>query len=323
MDAEQVFKAMGDRTRQRALAVLQAHELSVSELVEVLDQPQSTVSRHLRTLKQAGLIRDRRDGTTALYSLAAHRAGHGGETGTGQASLATRLMSWLADQPMEESLTRRLADVISRRSHRSRCFFSKVGRQWDALREETFGTTFHLEAMLALLPAGWIVADIGTGTGFLLPALARRFAEVIGIDPIEEMLEVARDRVAVEQLTNVELRGGDMSALPIDTAAVDLAVATLVLHHVASPPDALKELRRVVRPGGRALIVEQHAHGDETFRERMQDTWWGFEPDDLATMLRQAGFEHDGICELSTGDRPAGTPGLYAVAATTVTSGHK
>lgn len=307
MDAEVVLKAVADGTRRGVLTVLHAHELNVSELVEVLSQPQSTVSRHLRVLREAGLIRDRRDGNTVLYSV--HQTSDGGSG----SDLSARLLEWLKGQPLPVSVRARLDGVIRARGQMSVRFFDRVGRQWDALREESFGTQFHLEAFLSLLPREWVVADIGTGTGYLLPVLARHFERVIGVDPVARMLDAARHRVEFHGLDNVDLRGGDLAVLPVSDASVDLAIASLVLHHVPAPRDALAELSRVVRPGGHILIVEQMSHRGEAFRERMQDRWWGFDPEELIDHLGSVGFADVRSVPLTTVERARDAPELFVV----------
>lgn len=307
MRPEIVFKAMADRTRQRALAVLADHELTVSELVEVLGQPQSTISRHLKVLRDAGLIRDRRNRATVLYTVR-----HEADAGNGS-KLGDRIMDWVALQPMPPALARRLQTVMHRRMQMSDAFFHEVGRHWDSVREESFGATFHLEALLALLPSAWTVADIGTGTGYLLPVLGRHFECVIGVDPVETMLEAARCRVADAGVKNVDLRTGDLSELPITEATVDLAVAFLVLHHVPSPQGATAELARIVRPGGHVLVVEQATHDDDSFRERMQDRWSGFEPAQCAAWLEEVGFEHVQSRHLATVEQAVDAPQLFVV----------
>ncbi len=305
METEAVFRALADRTRQRTLALLCRHELSVSELVLVLRQPQSTVSRHLKTLRGAGLIRDRRNGRMVLYSVRNSRSETDGT------DLSGRLLDWIAEQRLAPALHARLDAIVQRRRQMSDRFFDHVGRRWDTVREEAFGTRFHLEAMWMLLPRDWTVVDVGTGTGYLLGTLAAYFKRVIGVDPVDTMLEVARQRVAADGLDNVALSGGGLSQLPMADASVDLAVAMLVLHHVPEPRDALLELSRVVRPGGRVLIVEQTAHENESFRERMQDRWWGFEPPELTAQVKDAGFEQARWHRLTAVDSAPDSPDLF------------
>ncbi len=310
MDADAVFKAMADGTRQRVLSVLGRQELSVGELVEVLDQPQSTVSRHLKVLRDAGLVADRRQGPAVHYAV--RRQGDGSHT----AELAGRLVDWVDDLPLETGVAARLEHVIDTRRAMSRTFFDRVGTEWDELREGAFGSQFHLEAFIGLLPRGWRVVDVGTGTGYLLPTLARHFAHVIGVEPVERMLDGARQRVGAAGLRNVELHRGDMTKLPIDAGSVDLAIATLVLHHVATPREAVMELGRVVTAGGRVMLIEQLAHENEAFRERMQDRWWGFEVETLAAMVESAGFEQVSARMLLNVPRAADAPELFVMTAT-------
>jgi ubiquinone/menaquinone biosynthesis C-methylase UbiE len=314
MEPDTLFKAMADPSRQKILKLLQERELSVSELVEVLAQPQSTVSRHLKKLHSAGLLRDRRQGTATLYSVPAESDGQQ----DGVADLSRRLLTWAAEQVLPRSIDARLEAVLDRRRERSERFFDRVGRYWDQLREESFGVSFHIEAFLNLLPRGWTVADIGAGTGYLVPVLARRFERLIAVEPVDRMLEVAHHRTASLGLDNVDLRKGGLSQLPIQDETVDLAVAMLVLHHVPSPPDALAELNRIIRPGGKALIVEQDAHDHDEFHERMQDHWWGFGREEFVGWLRSAGFAEIEMNELAQTDRSLDAPELFVVTGTRI-----
>lgn len=290
---ELVFRALADRTRQRLLRVLSEAELSVSELVEVLDQPQSTVSRHLKVLRDAGLLVDRRAGTTALYaarSTAAPPPGHGSEGAGVPEDLRIRLLRWIGEEPLDDLEKRRLEACLERRRGEPQDFFDRLGAHWDALRVEAFGPSFHLEAVTGLLPPEWSVADVGSGTGYLLPALAACFHRVIAVDPAPVMLDLARSRPDLAEAGNVEFRAGALEDLPLADGEVDLVIASLVLHHVGDPPAGIAEIHRCIRPGGRVLLIEQQPHDSDEFRERMGDTWAGFEPARLAGWLRDAGF---------------------------------
>jgi ubiquinone/menaquinone biosynthesis C-methylase UbiE len=195
----------------------------------------------------------------------------------------------------------------------SRRFFDRVGRQWDSLRKESFGDQFHLEAFIALLPREWIVADIGVGTGYLIPTLAAHFERVIAVEPAETMRQASRHRIEYHGLKNAPLIGGDLVRLPIAGSTVDLAIAVLVLHHVPTPGDSLAELHRIIRNGGRALIVEQMAHESESFHDRMQDRWWGFEPEALGELMRSVGFNEVRLHQLATVERAEYAPDLFVV----------
>lgn len=288
MNGESVFKALADATRQRILQVLVRQDVNVSELVEILSQPQSTISRHLKVLRDAGLIVDRRDGAAAVYTAVAAGAEGNGAGGR----LSHTLLDWVAEQPMPRAIADRLEGVLHQRQAQSEAFFRRVGHHWDQMRVDCFGSAFPFEALTALLPREWTVADVGTGTGYLLPALAARFKRVIAVDPVPAMLDVARARAELGGLRNVSFHTGDLSQLPLDDGGVDLALANLVLHHVSSPPAALAELHRIMRTGGRLVIVEQAAHQLEEFHERMQDRWWGIDPEALSREAAKVGFRN-------------------------------
>jgi ubiquinone/menaquinone biosynthesis C-methylase UbiE/DNA-binding MarR family transcriptional regulator len=337
---EHVFKALADDVRKSAYVLLCRHELQVGELVEVLRLPQSTVSRQLKVLRDAGLIEDQRDGNHVRYravrlgsevaadAASATTVGNVDNASTADgmtADLVLRhhLLEWATQQELLVDVIERLEVVLERRRARSRAFFDRVGRHWDKLREEAFGAQFHLEALLALLPRAWRVADLGTGTGYLLPALATRFDQVVAVEPVERMRQAAEQRVTIHALENVDLRPGELAELPMTDGEVDLAIAILVLHHVPEPAVALAEVLRVLRPGGHLLIVEQGKHHHEGFRERMQDERWGFEPRELADHLRSAGFESVSPQRLATVTQAADAPALFAVTARKATEGER
>jgi DNA-binding transcriptional ArsR family regulator len=318
-----MFKALADSTRQRLLGVLTAHELSVSELVEVLDQPQSTISRHLKILRGADLLLDRREGAMVRYAArpVAEKDGNGKSRGTsgGYGVIRDQLLEWAQHERLDPGIKKRLNSVLRRRKSDSTDFFETLGRRWDQLRIEAFGEAFHFEALTALLPSEWVVADIGTGTGYLLPALSARFEKVIAIEPAGAMLEAARNRPGLENAHNIVFRSGSLADLPIQTGELDLAIASLVLHHVSEPQAALREIRRCVGDGGKLLMIEQEAHEHAAFHDRMGDEWWGFEPASLNSWVGEAGFADVRVSKLSSvhpSARVAGeVPGLFVLTA--------
>jgi ArsR family transcriptional regulator len=325
---EMVFRAMSDSTRQRLLRVLSDCDLTVSELVEVLEMPQSTVSRHLKVLRDAGLLVDRRVGATVMYAVQPPSDGpsprevpilqkSARRMGNGVAGLRDRLLEWVGEAELENDMADRLGRVVQRRHAGGDGFFDTVAATWDRLRIGAFGDVFHFEALTAVLPMEWVAADIGSGTGYLLPVLSSRFSKVIAVDPAPRMIEVARNRPEVRAATNIEFREGVLGSLPLADGEVDLAIVSLVLHHVESPPASLRDLKRALRPGGEALIVEQEDHRHGEFYERMGDRWWGFEPAQVADWLGQAGFGDVRAMPLSTA-RPSSrgrvdAPGLFVV----------
>ena len=283
--------------------------------MNVLDAPQSTVSRHLKTLREAGLVDARQNGTSATYFPIRSQNGNGKDHG--DHDLRDRVLDWSASQDLPFSLKSRLDEVLRSRQTDSDAFFSQVAHRWDAMRTDCFGSSFHLDALTALLPSSWTVVDVGCGTGYLLPLLSRRFANVVAVDPVDEMLDVSRARLKNESADHVTFRKGSASKLPIDDDGCDLCIASLVLHHEAVPPDALEEFCRVLKPGGQVLIIEQEAHKLEDFHEMMQDRWWGFDRNELASHLAAAGFKDCKTHELhSVVPAKASTidaPGLFAL----------
>ncbi|HWB31038.1 MAG TPA: metalloregulator ArsR/SmtB family transcription factor [Vicinamibacterales bacterium] len=300
------FSALADQTRCRMLALLDQQELTVSELCAVIQLPQSTVSRQLKTLGDAGWVTSRRDGTSRYYALGIdHR-----DDARAQIWQLTRQQ--LAGRAGVEQDARRLARVLAQRSQTSQQFFATAASQWDRLRDELFGGQFSAPALLGLLPPDWTVGDLGCGTGVALGAIAPHVARVVGVDASDEMLASARARV--RDLTNVELRRGSLESLPLADASLDAAVMMLVLHHLPAPAAALSEAARVLKPGGRLLIVDMTPHEREEYRQQMGHVWLGFSDDQMRRLLEAAGFTSIRIVALAPATDAKG-PALFAAGA--------
>jgi ArsR family transcriptional regulator len=301
------FSALADPTRCRMLWLLEQHELTVTELCSVLQLPQSTVSRHLKTLADAGWVQSRRDGTSRYYALAVH----GGDDTHARIWDLTR--GQLSGRPGVEQDEKRLSRVLAHRSETSKQFFASSAGQWDRVRQDLFGDDFSLRALVGLLPSDWVVGDLGCGTGVTTTALAPFVRQVIGVDGSDEMLDAARSRLV--EASNVELRQGALEALPIDEGVLDAATLVLVLHHVPSPATALAEAARVLRPGGRLLIVDMAPHEHEQYRREMGHVWLGFGSEQMRKLLAQAGFTEVRIHPLPPATHAKG-PSLFAATAT-------
>jgi ArsR family transcriptional regulator len=300
------FSALADPTRCRVLSLVEGHELTVGELCDVLQLPQSTVSRHLKTLAEAGWVLSRRDGTSRYYALSLD----GGGGAHREIWKLTR--DQVAGRPGAAQDGRRLEAVLTARRETSERFFATSAGQWDRLREELFGREFALRALVGLLPRHWTVADLGCGTGSTLGVIAPHVGRAVGVDASDEMLASARTRTA--RCPNVDLRRGLLEALPLGDAEVDAAFLMLVLHHLATPARALAEAGRVVRPGGRLLVVDMLPHGREDYRRQMGHVWLGFPEDQMRRWLAQAGFDEVALTELPAAAGVMG-PALFAMSA--------
>lgn len=311
-----LFRAVADPVRLRLLHLLHAEELSVGELVRVIDLPQSNVSRHLKALRGEGLVTDRAAGPSTYY-----RATLNADMANGQGRLRQTIAEMLPPAQLPAVDRDRLDHVLALRANEQGQFFNQIGLQWDALRESCFGASFHLEAFLTLLPSDWTVADLGTGTGYLLPHLTRHFKRVIAIDSSAPMLELAERRVGTGRNgTSIEFHEGRLEKLPLADATIDLALLILMLHHLPLLDEAVAELKRVTRPGGQLLIVDFLPHENSNFQVRMADERPGVDLDDLMERLTAEGFENVRRHALGQPDMPnhelAPLPLLYAVTAT-------
>lgn len=300
------FSALADATRCRMLWLLDRHELTVGELCAVLQLPQSTVSRHLKTLADAGWVTSRRDGTSRYYAFSTTRAGDG------QRELWDLTRTQLAGRPGVAQDARRLAQVLARRGEASQRFFATSAGEWDRLRDELFGRGATVQALMALLPSTWTVGDLGCGTGTIVSLVAPYVRTVIGVDASEEMLAAARHRTAA--CRNVDLRRGSLEALPVADASLDAAVMVLVLHHLPAPVPALAEACRVLKPGARLLLVDMASHEREEYRQRMGHVWLGFSEDQLRRFVEQAGFPSLAMQALPPADEAKG-PALFVAVA--------
>lgn len=276
------LSALADATRSRMLLVLERHELTVSEICGVLQLPQSTVSRHLKTLSDAGWVASRRDGTSRYYTLALD------ERGAATRRLWTLLREQVGGTSAADQDLRRLKGALARRQTASQAFFATAAGKWDKLRGELFGSASHLQALPALLDESWVVGDLGCGTGQLSEALAPFVAAVVAVDRSADMLQAARRRL--RELPNVDLRRGELEALPIDDASLDAATLMLVLHHVPDPAGVLAEAARVLKPGGRLLICDMLPHDREEYRQQMGHVWLGFADAQIQRWLGSIGF---------------------------------
>ena len=293
---------VADELHLRMLRVLEQDELSVGEVASVFQMPQSTISRRLKLLADAGWLQKRTVGPATLYSLSlddlsnAHRA----------IWVAARAQI-TADATCAEDDRRRLA-VLGERQADSLAYFGRVAGAWDQVRSELFGDNFTAAALLAMLDPDWVVADIGCGTGNAAALLAPHVARVIAIDQSDAMLEAVRKRLS--HMANVEVRAGMLETLPLDDESVDAITCVLVLHHLDTPDLALSEMVRALKPGGAILILDMIAHDHAEFRRIMGHKRLGFDEDAMRSLLQNAGFERIRLTRVPSSPQAKG-PGLF------------
>jgi len=297
--------SLADSTRDRVLLLLDGHELTVGELCTVMQLPQSTVSRHLKALSDSGWTSVRAEGTSRLYAMARGEA-------NGPAHRLWEIVRGQVGSALAEEDQRRLEGVLAQRRHKSQQFFSSSAGQWDRMRDELFGERFLLPGLAALLPCHWVVGDLGCGTGQVSATLAPFVRRVIAVDASSEMLEAAGQRV--QSLANVDLRLGELEALPVPDAALDAATLMLVLHYVPEPGRALADVARTLQPGGHLVLVDMLPHDREAYRQQMGHVWLGFASDHIGQLLRDAGFRDLRILPLPPDARAKG-PSLFIATA--------
>ena len=222
--------------------------------------------------------------------------------------LWTLVREQVAAAPTASHDQRRLHAALAARRTTSQEFFSSSAGQWDKLRDELFGDRFHLSALAAFADPEWVIGDLGCGTGQVSAALAPFVARVVAVDASAAMLQAAKRRL--HGVSNVELRRGDLEALPIDEARLDAAALMLVLHHVADPGRALAEVARVLEPGGRVVVVDMLPHDRESYRQQMGHVWLGFGEEHVARLFAGAGFIDARVVALPPDARAKG-PGLF------------
>jgi len=207
----------------------------------------------------------------------------------------------------------RLARRLRERQTDSQTFFSAAAGQWDKLRKELYGEGSSIAALLALLPPDWVVADLGCGTGWAAASLAPNVKQVISVDSSAAMLKAARKRTA--DLENVDLRRGELEALPIEDASCDAALILLVLTYVVDPQRVLCEMSRILKPGGRAIVMDLLPHDRDDFRRQMGQRTMGFSPEAIAERFAACGFADATVHPLAPQPNTKG-PALFIARAT-------
>lgn len=280
---QDIFAALADPTRARILLLVRDLQLSVGELADILDQSQPRVSRHVRILAEAGLVRRHKEGAWVFV-------GPGDRTLVEPVFTLIQAVAGEVD-PIAAERTR-LAQVRADRQQRIDQWFEANAGEWDLLRRMG-GDDAAVEQALtqaAGRPSVGRLLDIGTGTGRILELLAGAADAATGVDRSPEMLRIARGKLAAAGNQKADLLQADMRALPFPDAAFDTVTMHHVLHFADNPAAVLAEAARVVAPGGKLLVVDYAAHDREELRSRFQHSRLGFDEQALAGLFTQAGL---------------------------------
>jgi ArsR family transcriptional regulator len=278
------LSVLADPTRSRILLLLERHELTVGELCAILQLPQSTVSRHLKLLSDDGWLVARGEATTRFYKMVSARL----DNATRDLWSVVRTQYVLTNIAAQDS--HRAEGVLAKRRDKAQVYFldSNNAGAWDKLRVEMIGSRTDLLALLGLLDDTWVIGDLGCGAGHITEALAPNVGKVIAVDESGPMLSVAETRLAA--FPNVELRIGTIESLPIEDDTLDAAVLFLVAHFITDPAKAMREIRRVLKPGGRLLIVDLMSHDRVEYIVQLGHVWQGFDAEQMKEWLTNAGF---------------------------------
>ena len=298
------LKAAGEETRLRVLALLAEAELTVSDLTDILRQSQPRISRHLKLLVEAGLVERFREGTWAFFRLAEHGGG---------ADVARALIERL--NPGDQTIARdreRLSSVRQARATAAQAYFRAHAAEWDRIRklhvadeavEDAIRTALSDKPFRSLL-------DLGTGTGRMLEMFGPDIERGLGLDLSLDMLLLARDRLERAGLRNCSVRQGDIYDLPLANDSFDVVILHQVLHFLDDGARAIREAARVLRPGGRLLVVDFAPHEQEFLREQFAHRRLGFAPDTVTQWITASGL--DPVMHKSLAPEP-GSEGKIAV----------
>lgn len=299
-----ILKALADGNRIRILRLLAREVLNVQELCAILKLPQPRVSRHLSVLRGVGLVHDQREGSRVYYRL---------NPLDNDLGFVSGYLKAIAEQDHPD--LERLDAALRQRTLASRDFAQAQATHWDELGSELHTPAAAMLAFAEMTSNDRVLADLGTGTGLLLPVLAAFARKVYAVDHAPEMLDGARERCRRQGVTNVEFLAGDVEDLgQILPGPVDGMLLHFVLHQLSRPPHILRDLTRLLRPDGRVVIVDRLKHQDEATRQRFGSLWLGFDPDAIREWLKAAGLRSFVCHELPTGRQSALAPGIFVAA---------
>ena len=288
----ELYRLLGEPRRLRLLGLTSEDELSIGELAELTREAQPNVSKHLKLLREAGLVAVRRQGTRAFARLSPDL--------NGDPLLADAIQSGRALCSEDGSL-QRVATVIKARDDQARAFFEQP--EDDASPRSVSEWSAYLTAIRTLLPRRSLAVDLGTGDGALVELLAPLFDRVIAVDRSEKQLAAAQRRLSNHGYDHVELIQAEYDDPAVldrvrELGGADAVFAVRLLHHAPKPQQVVALLASLVRPGGRAVVIDYVSHDDELMRERQADLWLGFDRDELSRFAKSAGLIDPDVFEI-------------------------
>ena len=295
MNKIKIFKALADETRFRLFLLLLHHEFNVNEMVQALNMGQSRISRHLKILTESGVLTSRRNGSFVYYHAVINEENK---------PLIHYLQQDLEQTPELTRDLQRAEEIYAERKKKTLRFFQQIAQNWDDLKHEILGPLNLNERIVHEVDAGQVVVDLGCGTGELAMDLEKKVHRVIGIDSSPGMLEEARKKCD-HNGHRVELRLGELEHLPMGDQEGDAAVGSMVLHTLSVPAAGIREAYRVIKPGGRFMVVDLDKHERPEVRDRFGGPWMGLAEQDVEQWVVDAGFH------MHRSERIAVKNGLY------------
>jgi len=285
-------KASADPLRLNILRILGEGSFGVLELCQIFEIKQSSMSHHLKILANAELVTTRREGNSIFYRRALPNINSKGANAP-WFDLTQVLFSTLDTLAPSESISQRLQGLYQERALNSQEFFTKHASEFHEKQDliashEQYGETLQDLVATLNLKQAHTALEIGPGEGELLPALSKRFQQVIGLDVSKAMLEKANTKVSEQQLENIELLHGDCQLALEQNVQADLVTCNMVLHHVPAPKEIFNHSAELLKPGGCLLITDLCAHDQAWARESCGDLWLGFAPEDLSSWAKEA-----------------------------------
>ncbi|MCB0354298.1 MAG: ArsR family transcriptional regulator [Bdellovibrionales bacterium] len=283
------YKALSDENRLRILSLLSQASLNVQEITSILGLSQSTVSHHLRILQQAGMIAARKHGTWSYYTL---KLDPGAPV---EHQLLSGFLS-LSHHRNGDTLGAKLGhdgqsvqELLRERRDQARQYFETVAPEWDLLRSKAQSSKDYLDVLAEQVASDESLLELGCGSGAFLKRVLPRAGITIGVDYSQAMIDAA-SRALSSQFQNLDLRLGYLEHLPISDGTIEVAVAYMVFRHIAEPREVLREVCRVLKDGGRLIVVDHLPHEDEARKKQFAEIWMGFSPEEFSAWSEAEGF---------------------------------